>query len=201
MDPGYTGLGTLAIKLDLSAGDLVVAATYTSDLTGVLTVTDTLALSWTSVAAVTTAGCAPRLQLWYAPVTAAGSDTVTVSQTGSTALGMELVEYSGLATVSPVDTSVGTVATVASNVVDPGAIVTTSPDVLVALFADLNGIGTMTAGPGVVERGLDSNFYTLYGDDVPGSAAGSHDLTAMLPGTTSDACWTANVVALRIGTE
>ena len=201
MDPGYSGSSPLAITLDVSVGDLLVAATYTSDLTDALSVADTRPLVWTSVKALVPTGCQPRLQMWYASVTAAGSDTVTVSQTGTTALGMAIAEYSGLATDSPIDTTVGAAASTTSSVADTGPIVTSQPDVLVALFADLNGNGTMTAGSGVVERGIDSGFYALWGDDVPGVAAGSHHLTAMLPTAQSDACWSANVVAFRIGTK
>jgi hypothetical protein len=200
MDPGYTATqGMIAIQINATAGNLLVAATYTADLTGALTVTDTAGLTWKSAAAISAPGCAPSLQMWYAPVLATASNTVTVTQTGSSALGMELVEYSGIDTATPVDTSGGAVAPAAASVVDSGLIVTNAPDVLVALFADLNGTGAMTAGSGLTQRGIDSNFYTLLGDDVPGITASSLHLTATLPNGKNDACWTASVLALRIG--
>lgn len=206
-DPGYTTTGSLAIALDLTAGDLVVAATYTSDLDDAVAVTDTAGLAWKPVAAIgadapdKSRSCAPSLQLWYAAVVATGSDTVTLAQARSFALGMELVEYAGLVTDSPVDQSGGQVAPAASATCDTGAITTTDRDVLVAVFADLQNTGTMAAGSGIVARGVDTGFYAMYGDDAPGVPPGSYALTAHLPEDADDDCWSASVLALRVATE
>jgi hypothetical protein len=206
-NPGFTAANALAVTLDLTAGDLLVAATYTSNLVDTLTVTDTSALTWTAATAVATPdeqqpqkGCAPALQIWYAPIAATGSDTVTLAQNNTNALGMELAEYSGIATATPVDLAGGVVAP-ASAATATYAITTTDRDVIVALFGDLNGTGTMAAGSGLTRRNADNEFYAMYADDVPGVPPGTYDLSATLPDNGNDNCWTVAALALRVGTQ
>ncbi|HEY1553203.1 MAG TPA: hypothetical protein VGF94_00140 [Kofleriaceae bacterium] len=200
MEPTYSST-SLAVSAGIRAGDLLVVATYTSDLSDALAVTDSDLATWTSVPAVAMIGCAPRLQFWYTTAVTTDADVVTVTQANATAIGMAVLEYTGLDTESPVDVAGGVVAPAAGGIADPGPLVTTQPDVIVGVYADLDGVGTITAGTGLTERGVDTQFYALVGDDVPGVVAGSYDLAAALPAGTDDACWTAAVVALRIATR
>jgi len=196
VDPGYASAATLAVPITLTAGNFLIAATYANIVGTAVTVTDTAGSTWTPLTTREVAGCAPRLQLFYTTVATSGADTVTVSQTGATALGVHLVEYSGV-TATPVEVEAGQVAPAASNALSTGPLATTRRTTIVALFADLQGVGTMTAGTGWTQRGLDTQFYTILVDNVPGADAGTYTPTANLPGTTSDACWTAAAVALR----
>ena len=88
-------------------------------------------------------------------------------------------------------------ATTASNDMTTGPITTTHFDATVALFADVNGSGTMVAGAGWNERGLDSGFYTLVIDNTPGAAAGTFTPSGQLPVSIDDSCWLSAAFALR----
>jgi len=196
VDPGYVAAATIAVPITLTAGNFVIAATYANIVGTAVTVTDTASSTWTPLTTREVAGCAPRLQLFYATVATSGADTVTVSQAGATALGVHLVEYSGVI-ATPVEVEAGQVAPAASNAMTTGPLVTTRRTTVVALFADLQGVGTMIADTGWNNRGVDTQFYTILVDNAPGADAGTYTPGAHLPGTTSDACWTAAAVALR----
>jgi hypothetical protein len=196
VDPGYARAATIAVPITLTAGNFLIAATYANIVGTAVTISDTATSTWTPLTAHEMTGCAPRLQLFYTTVAASGADTVTVSQTGATALGVHLVEYSGVI-ATPIEVESGQVAPAASNALSPPALSTTHKTTIVALFGDLQGVGTMTAGTGWTQRGLDTQFYTILVDNAPGADAGTYTPTANLPGTTSDACWTAAAVALR----
>jgi hypothetical protein len=196
VDPGYSTTATIAVPIAATAGDLVIAATYSGHVGTAVTVTDTSGATWTALTTREMAGCAPRLQLFYATVATTQTITVTVAQTGANYLGVHLVEYSG-AVMPPVDAEAGQVAPAASAMATTGPIVTAEPTTIVALFADLTGTGTMMPGAGWTMRGADTSFYTLVVDNAPGAAPGTYMPAAMLPAPASDACWTAAAVALR----
>jgi hypothetical protein len=199
LDPGYQDQNEVDIEIHANAGDILIAATYASQISAV-TVSDSSQLTWTPLTAYTeTATDCPDLQtqFWYTVLAAAAQTTVAVKQPDHMALGMHLVEYSGVSTTAPVDASVGMAAPSKSMTVTAPAITTAHDDAIVGLFADINGDGSMTAGSGWIKRGNDNGFYTLLVDNTPGAGAGTFTATAALPAGTSDDCWTGAALALR----
>lgn len=200
VDPGYQDATHISISITAHAGNLLLAATYASAIVPVA-VADTGGLSWTSLTTYSKAqdaNCpAVQIQYWYAAVATTMSTTITITQSDAAALGMHIIEYSGVATESPIDTQLGVVAPQASNAMTTGPVTTTHFDATVALFADVNGSGTMIPGTGWNQRGLDSGFYTLVIDDTPGASPGTYTPAGQLPASKDDGCWVAAAVALR----
>jgi hypothetical protein len=184
--------------LPLSAGNVVIAIPYWNDRTHRIAVTDSTALTWKSIDRQSVAqGCAAgtNLQIFYATIPSSGTVTVTATQPeGAGNMGLFVIEYSGLAE-DPLDGSIGTPAPRESNLMTTGALTTTSFDVLVAAYHDSNGGGRMIPDAGFMVLATDTTSYAMTADrQVP---PGSYEPTARLPGTTSDACWVASVIALR----
>jgi hypothetical protein len=185
--------------LPLTAGNVVIAVAYWNDRNHRIAVSDSSgALTWRPVGRQSVAqGCGggTNLQMFYATVPS--SDTVRVIATqpeGAGNMGLFVVEYSGLV-ADPLDGSIGMPAPRVSSVMTTGVLTTTSFDVLVAAFHDSNGGGTMVPGSGFTVLGVDTTSYSMIADQqVP---PGSYEATARLPGTNSDACWVASLIALR----
>ena len=201
VDPGYQEATSFAVPITTTTGDFLLAATYASAI-GPVTVSDSSNLTWTSLPAVSLSDPSDicpdaQVQLWYAVVSIPTTTTVTVAQNGAAALGMHVVEYGGVASASPIDVHDGRIAPSASNAMSTAPLATTSFDAVVALFADVQGAGTMAAGSGWNLRGHDDGFYTLVVDNTPGAAAGTYTPSGFLPTGTTDDCWLATVVALK----
>ena len=193
LDPTYITGSQVTIALTETAGNVLIAAVYTSSDTATFTVTDTAGLTWTSTPAIVNTLCPMTLQLWYAPVTASGLNQVTGMQGIIHFMGMSVSEYSG---VSAVDT-VATMASPApaSDTASTGTVTTTHQAMTFAAFADNNSTGTMTPGSGWTERVRDTQYYTMLVDNAPGAAPGAVQPTAGLP--RSDNCWAGAAIALR----
>jgi hypothetical protein len=192
--------------ITLAANDLVVAAIFWNDNSASVTVGDSAGNAWQSLAALPShAACAnkngPRVQLWYAADTRPGTTTITAQQSGATMnpMGFFVLEYANVKHATPVDAESGAAATVASNAMSPGALTTTRGDeLIVALFNDAKGNGTMRPGAGYRARAEDGSAYALVEDNLPSTlAAGRHAPAAYLPMGTSDACWGATAAAFR----
>jgi hypothetical protein len=199
LDPGYQEANEVDIAIDGSAGDILIAATYASQISS-LTVSDSTQLTWTPLTTYTESATdcpALQTQFWYTVLAASVQTTVAVKQPDHMALGMHLVEYSGVSMTSPIDASVGMAAPSTSMTVTAPAITTAHSDAVVGLFADINGAGSMTAGSGWIKRGNDNNFYTLLVDNTPGAGAGTFTPTASLPTGVDDACWIGAAIALH----
>jgi|HubBroStandDraft_6_1064221.scaffolds.fasta_scaffold73221_2 hypothetical protein len=199
LDPGFLDASSVAISMTAHVGNLLLVATYAT-LVGPVEVSDTGGLSWTSLPTYsnTNVECPEvQIQYWYAEVTTTISTTVTVAQSDADALGLHVIEYSGVMTATPIDGQIGLVPTTASSSTTTGPITTAHADATVAFFADANGFGTMTPGTGWNQRGLDSGFYTLVTDDAPGAPPGTYTPGGNLPEGKNDDCWVATAVALR----
>ena len=201
LGPGYVSAASLPIILTETAGDVLIAATYWEHDPNTITVTDTAGLEWTALpiekipSGCGSPGYGSIVQLWYAVVATTRTDTVTVTQAATTLpLGMFVIEYAGLGAF---DVAAGRVAPAASNGMSTGNFTTTSTDLVLALFIDTLGTGTMTPGSGWTARAHDANFYAVIEDNAPGVAAGVLDPSAQLPIAVSDACWVAAAVAFH----
>jgi hypothetical protein len=143
-------------------------------------------------------------ELWYVESSKAGADTVTASQSQLNAISDELsitlLEYSGLRAAGALDAEAGQCAPAPTGNLTSPPINTTGPDLLVALFADPCGGGTMTQGVpwSLIDRNM-TWFYLLSGhsNGGRGAAAGAYSATATSTSATSD-CWGAAVAAFKL---
>jgi hypothetical protein len=179
-------------------GDLLVAAVYWSFADGgAVSVSDTNGNGWTALMAE--ANGSTKAQLWYAPNVLGGSDMVTISASSGADLGAVVLEYSGIATTSPLDTNAGGSAGFVTANMDTGPFSTSSAnELIVALFvdADLQDGETMTAGTGFSKEALDTGFVAMVEDNPPYlGPAGTQNATATL--ATGDMAWMSAAAAFR----
>jgi hypothetical protein len=182
-----------------STGDLLVAAIYWSESAATVTVADSLGNAWRSASVQNNAQCfgGSEVQIWYAPNVRPGTNIVTVTKStmSKSPLGAYLLEYAGLPTMNPLVASSGAIAPSAGNAMTAGMLTSLKAGALVvALFNDDNGSGTMLAGSGFQAEGTDTGFYTMV-EDGRASSAGDLSPTAQLPVGVADACWAAAAVA------
>lgn len=184
--------------LTVTPGNTLVVATYVSG-TPAMSVSDTLGNVFASATKTTGTSCSGSSgQLWYVTNAKGGVDVVSVTISSSAALGITVAEYSGVAATGALDVVSNAVAAASSNAMSAPSLTTTgSRDLIVSLFHDTNGIGTMTPGTGYTARARDTDFYTLLQDDAPGRGPGVRDVTAALPAGANDACWGALAIALK----
>jgi len=193
---GTTSTTSQSVSLMETAGNLLVAAVYWNG-SNVTTISDSLGNTWNSVPVQDNSTRATDVQIWYAQNIKGGANTVTLTQPLSVYVGFYVIEYSGLATTNALDTAAGKIASAASQVADTGNLTTSgSRDLIVGLFADSWGSGTMTPATGWISRGTDPNFYSLVVDNLPGGT-GTFDPKASLAGSNSDAAWSATAVAFK----
>jgi hypothetical protein len=127
--------------------------------------------------------------------TGAALVTLTSTQTGNTAFGFTLLACTGIASTAPVDDFGGQAnAPGGSNVVSSPALTLTGPqDLVVAVFTDTAGGGSMNPGAGLSVRGSNPSLYSMVEDNLPGSFVA----TASLPGGATDNCWSVAVAAFH----
>jgi hypothetical protein len=184
------------ISITETAGNLLVAAVYWNG-SDVVSISDTLGNTWNSVPVEDNSTTLSDVRIFYAQNIKGGANTITVNQPVSVYIGFYLIEYSGVATAGALDTANGKVPLAASHVADTGNLTTSGcRDLVVAVFADSWGTGTMTPGSGWISRGTDFNFYSLVVDNLPGGT-GTFDPNAGLAGANSDAAWSATAAAFK----
>jgi hypothetical protein len=187
---------TRSVSITETAGNLLVAAVYWNG-SDVASISDTLGNTWSSVPVQDNSTTATDVRIWYAQNVKGGANTITVTQPWSVSIGFYLIEYSGVATTSALDTTSGKIALAASHVADTGNLTTSGcRDLVVGLFADTWGSGNMTPASGWISRGTDPNFYSLFVDNLPGGT-GTFDPKASLVGSNSDAAWSATAAAFK----
>jgi|GEM_PF-1958258 len=175
----------------------VVAVGWNDTSTSVVSVTDSNGNTY-ALAATTESTPVPApggLQLgvsqaiYYAKDINAGINAVTVTFNQTTAVqSVRIVEYTGLDTVSPLDTSVGNNGTALT--ADSGAVITNSANDL------LFGAGTITTGFTAAGAGFNTvlinGLSDIVEDQVVATAA-SHNATAVL----TSGAWVMQMVAFR----
>jgi hypothetical protein len=187
-----------SLLISATHGDVLIAATYASEI-GAVSVTDSAGLSWTSLTrrSENTGPCDEvEAQFWYAVLASDVTTTVDLHQTDAAAIGMQLIEYSGVSTTSPIDGDVGGAAPNSTMNLTTPPITTSHDGAVLAIFADVEGGGMMTPGSGWTARGSDTEFFTLLVDNAPGSAAGTFVPSGGLPGGASN-CWVGAAIGLR----
>jgi len=201
--PGYQGAAQVTDSVDGTLGDFLVAAIYWDESPDTVTLADTLGLAWASLPAQGipsvcggSTGNATGAQLWYAPVTVSGLNSITATQTsGTQPLGLFVLEYAGIDNANPIDATSAQIAPASSNNVFMPELTAHDDDVIVALFNDTISFGTMTAGSGFTIEAHDDQFPNLLEDAIV--QAGTYTPTAALPPGEIDACWIGTAMALR----
>ena len=183
---------SLAFNRANTAGNMIVVYVVWDNLASV-TVSDSKGNTYTAATARKTFGDNWSAQVFYAPNIIGGSNTVTATfGTAITSFGIVyLHEYSGLATVAPIDVSASAAGTSAA--MSSGAVTTTNSNDL--LFAAGASDSTVTqAGSGFTKR--LTGFGNLTEDRVV-TTAGSYAGTARQNG----AEWVMQLVAFRAATS
>lgn len=175
----------------VAAGNLLVAvSSWNSVSVTAQTVADDVNGAWTivtgSLAVNSTTGWSS--QVFYRQNTAAGTPTVTLTLSATTTERLlDVLEYSGGATVSPFDGGNGASGTTATATVAVAA--TASNDLIVAhLLANATG----SAGVGYTERVATNGNETE--DDLDAGAAGTINVTAADSGSN----WTLTAAAFSL---
>jgi hypothetical protein len=58
-------------------------------------------------------------------------------------------------------------------------------------------MGTMTPGATWIQRSIETPFYIIVEDNIPGAPAGTYAPDAALPSGVNDACWVGVAAAFR----
>jgi hypothetical protein len=104
--------GTVTLPRPSTQGDLLVlsASVYTGATNHITQVTDSAGNQWTRIGAYDVSGHNSDGEMWYSP-NAASVTTVTVHLSTTVNTAIEVQEFSGVATASPLDISAGSSAT------------------------------------------------------------------------------------------
>ncbi len=174
---GLPAAGSRSCSYTATVGNLLVVGAWTSTATGTLAISDSLGNTFTTDK--TDVGTNIHTILASAPVVTGGSDSITVTLTGTTdTFGIVIAEYAGMDLGSSrVDGTAGATGTATNP--SPGAVATANAsDLVVSVWGgDNNADGTLTAGAGFTMRNGSGNGTTvLVGglEDQIVSAAGSY---------------------------
>jgi hypothetical protein len=189
---------TATLPAASTAGNLLVlsASVYTGTTNHISSITDSAGNVWQKVNAWSVAGHNSDGELWYAANAAPATSIVAHLGTAGT-MAIEVLEFSGIATSNPLDTSVGTSntgTTASSGPLTP----TTSGELLVGLMAGHANSQAMTITstgftlqPQQNSTGTIASIGTGY-QVLPGNGTTSFD------GTFSAAMyWAAGIVAFK----
>jgi hypothetical protein len=198
--PGFVHATSMTIPVTLSPDDLAVVGVYWNQMTDPVTVGDTAGIAWQggveqAIDVGCNAGRGTQARLWYASVTAAGSDEITVAQgTSTTPLGVYFADYSGVDPASPLAAQTGAIASAnPSNTMSAGTLTTPRDAVIVALFNDSNGTGVMVPGADFALIGIDTSFFSMLEEQL--ASSGTYGVDGALPVGRADSCWVATAAA------
>jgi hypothetical protein len=163
----------------VTAGNMIVAAVSWDTVTsvGTLTCSDDLGNTYSTVNIWNDTTNTQALGICYAPNSAAGTPTVTATFS-VTHLTRRIIisEYSGVATVTPVDVSGGVgggTGTTTANATTSGAVVPTKDgDLIYGAVMDTGGTATIAAGTGFTQRAF-TNVKDLSVEDFQQGTAAS----------------------------
>lgn len=162
---------TCSYTTTVSAGDLLVADVAPTNTTAsafTVSVSDNKNGTWTSAAQCFSAYSA-QANLFYFPNSASGSITVTATSSTSTSVfGLAIIEYSGIATTSPLDAG-GTCSSLATgtSVTVPSVTTTNASDLVLSVLGVNGTAGTVTATSPYTLR---NNASEAFADQIVSSA-------------------------------
>lgn len=144
-DAGTVTSTTLAYGSNNSSNNLLVVISRTGGTTATITITDSCGNTWTNLTRFSVSGVGVTQAAW-AVSACSSANTITDTLSTSTTLRMAIYEFSGTATVSPVDfdsnagTSTGSAVSSASHT--PAA----NNELIVSFAAFSAGVNGVTAG-------------------------------------------------------
>lgn len=194
----------------VAAGDLLVAvmASHNPSSGPTFAISDTLGNTWLSSPSYLCSYGNAGVRLFYVESSRPGIDTVTVTQNPTPPadagtnyeLGLALFEYSGVAQTSALDVESGVCAATATTSMASPTISTTAPDMLVGVFVDPCGQGTMTPGIGWTAEDVYQPYFYMMEDQLgPGHSGvpvGTHQATGTNPNVSQ--CWVSMVAAFKL---
>ncbi len=165
-----------------TTGNLIVVAVSVSvnTLNSVTSITDSQTNTYTRIRS-TLYGSSAECELWYAiNITGGTLPTVTVNHTVSS-VAFTMREYSGLATVSPLDKGISAVATTGTAMSSGATAATTQADELVLGYMASGGTTSYTLGTGYGNLTQVSNSSVTSGlEYLTVSSTGAQTSTATL---------------------
>jgi hypothetical protein len=191
----FTGNGAgpnaKAFGSNVTAGNLIVVATRGTSYTGAWTVSDNLGNTYTEIGTGQATPAGNGCRLFYAKNITGGACTVSIGAAGQNYRG-EMIEISGLDTVSPLD--VTTKASGTSTTPSSGATGTRSQasEILIGMVGT-DGGNTFTAGTNFTLRQANTDIALQIEYQIV-SAAGTDAATMTLG---SSAGWSATIASFK----
>ncbi len=165
--------------LNVTAGNLLVAyARWAGDAT-TATVTDSAGNTWVGISQVAWASGVGFANIFYCANCLGGSSVTFTLNTGSASFrGLEVAQYSGISTTSPLDAHDGT-ATGSTTTMTSGTFTITAPNELVFVgFGITNLTGGESAGTGYTLQDVNSTAGVGFEDKIVSSIQTSVTATA-----------------------
>jgi RHS repeat-associated protein len=191
---GTTTSAPLAFASNNSAGNWIGVCVRASGISQTLSVSDSNGNFYRQALSVNETGGGNTLAIFYAENVAAGPNIVTVSDAASSNLDLTILEYSGVALFSSLDTTISAIGDSSSP--NTGTATTTANgDLLLAAFMSANA-ATFTAGSGYTEEEFvpAEPATELISEDQILSQAGSEAASATLGAT---GFWAAALAAFK----
>jgi len=194
-DAGTTASSSLAFPAANTAGNWIGVLIRASGIGQVFSVSDTRGNTYRQAVQFTETVDGNTIGIFYAENVAAGTNTVTVSDTTSGTLRFAILEYAGVSRTGSIDGAKAAQGTSAAP--NSGAITTTANgDLVLGLISTANS-ATFTAGSGfTIQERVPTSGTKLIAEDQRQAAAGAVAATATLSG--SDV-WSSAVSAFRAG--
>ena len=191
---GTTTSAPLAFASNNSAGNWIGVCIRASGTSQALSVSDSNGNLYRQALSVNETGGGNTLAIFYAENVAAGPNIVTVLDTASSNLDLTILEYSGVALFSSLDTTISAIGD-SSSPNSGTATTTANGDLLLAAFMSANA-ATFTAGSGYTEEeSVPAEPATeLISEDQTLSQAGSAAASATLGAT---GFWAAGLAAFK----
>lgn len=195
INPAFIHSNTLTASLTETAGNFLIAATAYQVTGTTVTVTDSLGNTWNSLPAYNNSSCGTTdgnysgVQLWYAQNIRGGANVVTMTTNNTTYIWLGVVEYSGVATSSALETTTGAAATTSSTTISTGNMSATGANNLIfGFFHDQRQGSNMTPASGYTDD-ANSGLTSMLEDLFP-TGPGTYNPSATYTGA-ADSCGVA----------
>lgn len=193
-----------------TSGDFiaVVMASNNPDANATFSISDTLGNAWTPTPFHRCTNSDVGARIWFVESSKAGTEKVTLTQSSPPPadaglgweLGVAIYEYAGIASSQALDVETGVCASSATTAMSSGNVTTSADDLLIGVFADPCGQGTMTAGAGWNPVDVYSIYFYMMEDDRGVNGAGVPPGTYAATGTNPQTsnCWVAVEAAFKL---
>ena len=193
---GYSESSHVACATETNTlNNLLLAAVYSTSNSVTLGVSDSMGNMWSALPTDTSPN--GQVQVFYAITKSTGTNTISATQSSSTAImGLFCSEWSGNATSGVLDVRAAANASSSTASMSSGNLTTTgSSDLLYCVFADKKE-GAMTIGAGFTQDETDTGFGAL-SEYKKNLAAGTYSCNAT--DTAASGNWLAYAAAFKAG--